>query len=78
MNIDEILERAETTEDLGENPNLEILNAFKVADFAPKSTSPNAADESDPDYWKKVIPASMIEANDKSKEEVNLLFFFLT
>lgn len=43
-----------------------------MADFAPKSTSTPTVDENDPDYWKKVIPASMIEANDKSKEEVTI------
>jgi hypothetical protein len=44
----------------------ELLNAFKVASFA------TSVDFDDPDYWKKVIPQSVIDNASTKKEEVPL------
>ncbi len=48
----------------------ELLNAFKVASFATSST------EDDPDYWKKVIPASAILEVEQKKQKQDVLHTF--
>lgn len=61
MDIDEILDRAETTED-ATTAGEELLNAFKVASFT------TTDEENDPDFWKKVIPQAIIQ--EQESEEV--------
>jgi chromodomain-helicase-DNA-binding protein 1 len=51
MDLDEILARAEPAAEESSTAGDELLNAFKVANFATPA-------EDDPTFWEKVIPKS--------------------
>lgn len=61
MDLDEILERAEPAAEESSTAGDELLNAFKVANFASSA-------EDDPSFWEKVIPKS----EQTQKEEMPL------